>query len=145
MKLKDIKETSSDGVKIITELGSPQTAQTFDKIKETAKTVQGIMESLKDPGMVRNIENIRIMSETMENLSERMKNAVSEFKTTGIIDETKETTRFIKKKMDSISNNSDSNNSQNLKELTLAFKDTVQSIKDLADELKLTAVSASSK
>ena len=144
MKLKDIKETSSDGVKIITELGSPQTAQTFDKIKETAKTVQGIMESFKDPGMVRNIENIRIMSETMENLSERMKNAVSEFKTTGIIDETKETTRIIKKKMDSISN-SDSNNSQNLKELTLAFKDMVQSIKDLADELKLTAVSASSK
>jgi hypothetical protein len=142
MKLKDIKETSSDGVKIITELGSPQTAQTFDKIKETAKTVQGIMESFKDPGMVRNIENIRIMSETMENLSERMKNAVSEFKTTGIIDETKETTRVIKKKMDSISN---SNNSQNLKELTLAFKDMVQSIKDLADELKLTAVSASSK
>jgi hypothetical protein len=46
--------------------------------------------------------------------------------------------------MDSISN-SDSNNSQNLKELTLAFKDMVQSIKDLADELKLTAVSASSK
>ena len=144
MKLKDIKETSSDGVKIITELGSPQTAQTFDKIKETAKTVQGIMESFKDPGMVRNIENIRIMSETMENLSERMKNAVSEFKTTGIIDETKETTRVIKKKMDSISN-SDSNTSQNLKELTLAFKDMVQSIKDLADELKLTAVSASSK
>ena len=142
MKLKDIKETSSDGVKIITELGSPQTAQTFDKIKETAKTVQGIMESFKDPGMVRNIENIRIMSENMENLSERMKNAVSEFKTTGIIDETKETTRVIKKKMDSISN---SNNSQNLKELTLAFKDVVQSIKDLADEMKLTAVSASSK
>jgi hypothetical protein len=142
LKLKDIKETSSDGVKIITELGSPQTAQTFDKIKETAKTVQGIMESFKDPGMVRNIENIRIMSENMENLSERMKNAVSEFKTTGIIDETKETTRVIKKKMDSISN---SNNSQNLKELTLAFKDVVQSIKDLADEMKLTAVSASSK
>jgi hypothetical protein len=142
MKLKDIKETSSDGVKIVTELGSPQTAQTFDKIKETAETVQGIMESFKDPGMVRNIENIRIMSETMENLSERMKNAVSEFRTTGIIDETKETTRVIKKKMDSISN---SNNSQNLKELTLAFKDMVQSIKGLADELKLTAVSASSK
>ena len=117
---------------------------TENNAKETAKTVQGIMESFKDPGMVRNIENIRIMSETMENLSERMKNAVSEFKTTGIIDETKETTRIIKKKMDSISN-SDSNNSQNLKELTLAFKDMVQSIKDLADELKLTAVSASSK
>jgi hypothetical protein len=79
----------------------------------------------------------------MENLSERMKNAVSEFKTTGIIDETKETTRVIKKKMDSISN-SDSNNSQNLKELTLAFKDMVQSIKDLADELKLTVVASSS-
>src|SRR5919202_327944 len=108
MKLKDIKETSSGGVKIITELGSPHTAQTFDKIKETAKTVQVIMESFKDPGMVRNIENIRIMSETMENLSERVKNTASELKTTGIIDETKQTTRAIKKKMDSLTNNSDS-------------------------------------
>lgn len=37
-KLKDIKETASDAVEIIRELGSPDVQESLEKIREVAKT-----------------------------------------------------------------------------------------------------------
>src|SRR5919198_3596904 len=135
-KLGDIKDTTSNIVSIITELGSPDMIQSLDKIKETAKTVQGIMQSLKDPAMVKNIENMRFASESMQNAAAKMNDAVSKLKESGIIEEAKETTKSVRSKLNSFSD--DDNGSQNLKDMVITLKETIQSVKALVEEIKIT-------
>ena len=132
-KLGDIKDTTSNIVSIITELGSPDTIQSLDRIKETAKAVEGIMESLKDPGMVKNIENMRLASESMQNAAAKMNEAVSQLKESGIIEEAKETTKSVRSKLNSFSDS----DSQNLKDMVIALKEMTQSVKALVDEIKI--------
>jgi predicted transcriptional regulator len=132
-KLGDIKDTTSNIVSIITELGSPDTIQSLDRIKETAKTVEGIMQSLKDPAMVKNIENMRFASESMQNAAAKMNDAVSKLKESGIIEEAKETTKSVRSKLNSFSDS----DSQNLKDMVIALKEMTQSVKALVDEIKI--------
>jgi hypothetical protein len=58
MKLKDVKEISSDGIRFITELGSRGMTILLNKIKEIASTVQEFTDSLEDPQMVSNIKSM---------------------------------------------------------------------------------------
>src|ERR671933_168247 len=132
-KLGDIKDTTSNIVSIITELGSPDTIQSLDRIKETAKTVEGIMQSLKDPAMVKNIEKMRFASESMQNAAAKMNDAVSKLKESGIIEEAKETTKSVRSKLNSFSDS----DSQNLKDMVIALKEMTQSVKALVDEIKI--------
>ena len=132
-KLGNIKDTTSNIVSIITELGSPDTIQSLDRIKETAKTVEGIMQSLKDPAMVKNIENMRFASESMQNAAAKMNDAVSKLKESGIIEEAKETTKSVRSKLNSFSDS----DSQNLKDMVIALKEMTQSVKALVDEIKI--------
>jgi len=128
MKLKDIKEISSDSVRIITEFGSPGMTESLNTMKQIASVIQETTKSFEDPQMVENIENMRKTFEGMKDAGDRMKNVFAEVKETGIMDEAKDMA-------DSVKNMAGYNN-QNLKELINTFKDTMRSIKSLADELK---------
>jgi rubrerythrin len=128
MKLKDIKEISSDSVRIITEFGSPGMTESLNTMKQIASVIQETTKSFEDPQMVQNIENMRKAFEGTKDAGDRMKNVFAEVKETGIIDEAKDMT-------DSVKNMAGSNN-QNLKELINTFKDTMSSVKSLANELK---------
>lgn len=131
-KLKDIKETTSDAVEIIRELGTPQVQQSLDKIRETAKIAQGIIESIKDPQIIKNIENIRLTAEAMDDASMKMENMVLEIKQSGIIDETKEAIKSVRNTVNSVDNN------QNLLEMITDIREMLKSISGLLDELKIT-------
>jgi DNA repair ATPase RecN len=131
MKLKDVKEISSDGIRLITEFGSWGMTESLNKIKEIASTVQEITDSLEDPQMVSNIKSMRSTFEAVQDTGDRMKNVLEHVKETGIIDEAKNTARSVRNKTDSI------NSDQNLKELIILFKDTVRSVKSLANELRM--------
>jgi rubrerythrin len=128
MKLKDIKEISSDSVRIITEFGSPGMTESLNTMKQIASVIQETTKSFEDPQMVQNIENMRKAFEGTKDAGDRMKNVFAEVKETGIIDEAKDMT-------DSVKNMAGSNN-QNLKELINTFKDTMSSVKSLANELR---------
>ena len=54
-KLRDIKETASDAVKIIRQIGTPGVFQSFSKIKETATIANEMMQVLKSPEVVRTL------------------------------------------------------------------------------------------
>jgi DNA repair ATPase RecN len=131
MKLKDVKEISSDGIRLITEFGSWGMTESLNKIKEIASTVQEITDSLEDPQMVSNIKSMRSTFEAVQDTGDRMKNVLEHVKETGIIDEAKNTARSVRNKTDSI------NSDQNLKELIILFKDTVRSVKSLVNELRM--------
>jgi predicted nucleic acid-binding Zn-ribbon protein len=133
-KLKDIKETASDAVEIIRELGSPEVQESLEKIKETAKTAREVIESFKDPAMVTNIENIRKMTESIDSTSTRMEKVVIELKSSGILDETRETIKSAKTTMSSIGDG------KNIGELVDAIKEMLRSISGLMEELKITVV-----
>ena len=133
-KLKDIKETASDAVEIIRELGSPEVQESLEKIKETAKTAREIIESFKDPAMVTNIENIRKMTESIDSTSTRMEKVVIELKSSGILDETRETIKSAKTTMSSIGDD------KNIGEMVDAIKEMLRSISGLMEELKITVV-----
>ena len=133
-KLKDIKETASDAVEIIRELGSPEVQESLEKIKDTAKTAREVIESFKDPAMVTNIENIRKMTESIDSTSTRMEKVVIELKSSGILDETRETIKSAKTTMSSIGDD------KNIGEMVDAIKEMLRSISGLMEELKITVV-----
>ena len=133
-RLKDIKETTSDAVEIIRELGSPEMQESLEKIRDTAKVGSDIINSLKDPAMVTNIENIRKMAESFENSSVRIERVTMELKNSGILDETRETIKSAKNTISSVGD------SKNVGETMDAIKDMLRSISALVDELKLIAM-----
>jgi hypothetical protein len=130
-RLKDIKETTSDAVEIIRELGSPEIQASLEKIRDTAKVASDIINSLKDPAMVTNIENIRKMAESFENSSVRIERVTMELKNSGILDETRETIKSAKNTISSVGD------SKNMGETMDAIKEMLRSISALVDELKL--------
>jgi len=131
MKLKDIKEISFDSVRIITEFGSPGMTESLNTMKEIASVIQETTKAFEDPQMVENIENMHKAFEGMKDAGDRMKNVFAEVKETGIIDEAKNMRNSVK--------NLAGSNNQNLKEFINTintFKDTMGSVKSLANELK---------
>ena len=131
-RLKDIKETASDAVEIIRELGSPDVRESLEKIRDTASVGSEIIKSLKDPAMVTNIENIRHTAESFENTSARIERVTMELKNSGVLDETRETIRSAKNTISSVGD------SKNMGETMDAIKEMLRSISALVDELKLT-------
>ena len=84
-KLHDIKETASDAVEILREIGTPGVQETFDKIREVAVIGRDIMQLMKEPEWQRNIENMQLISQNFNQASERMDRTMKELKETGIL------------------------------------------------------------
>jgi methyl-accepting chemotaxis protein len=151
-KLHDIKETASDAVAIMRELGTPGVQESFEVIRETAKIAKEIMETMKTPEWQQNIENFRLISENMNSVSARMDRTTAGLKETGIIDDTKELINTVRSKLGSFSGGVGASgqqsaaaggegggiSSQDLKDLSTSFKEMLEAIKALAWELRLT-------
>jgi uncharacterized protein YjgD (DUF1641 family) len=129
MRLNDIKEISSDSVRLLTEFGSPGMLRSLHKIKEIASIVQEITDFIEEPQMANNIEQMRTAFETVQNAGDRIRAVSTLVNETGIINDTTNLTLCVKNKRDSESD-------QNLKELIIAFKDLTKSFKSLSDELR---------
>ena len=154
-KLHDIKETASDAVAIMRELGTPGVQESFEVIRETAKIAKEIMDTMKTPEWQQNIENFRLISENMNSVSARMDKATAGLKETGIIDDTKGLINTVRSKVSSFGGGggvgADGQQSaaaaggrgggisgQDLKDLSTSFKEMLEAIKALAWELRLT-------
>jgi hypothetical protein len=147
-KLHDIKETASDAVAIMRELGTPGVQESFEVIRETAKIAKEIMETMRTPEWQQNIENFRLISENMNSVTARMDRTTAGLKETGIIDDTKELISTVRSKMGSFGGGvgADGQQSatgggitgQDLKDLSTSFKEMLEAIKALAWELRLT-------
>jgi hypothetical protein len=153
-KLHDIKETASDAVAIMRELGTPGVQESFEVIREIAMIAKDIMETMKSPEWQQNMENIRIISENINSVSERMDRTSAGLKETGIIDDAKDLISTIRAKMGSFSDDGQQSsagegragrvgggggiNGQDLKELSTSFKEMLESVKALASELRVT-------
>ena len=142
-KLHDIKETASDAVEIMRQIGTPGVQESLDKVRATATIAKEIMESLKTPEMVKNIENIRMISENMKEASTKMQDTMKQLKETGVIEEAKELIKSAKGKIDAFGGSGEGSISgQDLRDVTTAVKDMLESIKGLVDELKMTVGSS---
>lgn len=153
-KLHDIKETASDAVAIMRELGTPGVQESFEVIREVAKIAKEIMETMKTPEWQQNMENIRLISENMNSVSARMDRTTAGLKETGIIDDAKELINTVRSKMGSFgADGGDDGGSEgqqsaaeggggisgkDLKELSTSFKEMLEAVKALASELRLT-------
>ena len=140
-KLHEIKETASDAVEIIRQIGTPGVQESLNKVKETATAVSGIIQDLKAPEMVKNIENFRLISENMNEASTKMQNTMQQLKETGVIDESTDLIKSAKGKINSFGEG-DSINGQDLREVSIATKEMFVSLKDLIMELKVTVASS---
>ncbi|MEO9319967.1 MAG: hypothetical protein ABI361_04775 [Nitrososphaera sp.] len=136
-KLHDIKETASDAVEIMRELGTPGVQETFDKIREIALIAKEITESMKTPEWQQNIENIRLVSDNFNEMSSRMESTFRELKDSGLIDRSKELMSTVKSKMDSFGGDKSNPNgeSADIKQLISSFREMLDSIKGTAEEM----------
>lgn len=137
-KLHDIKETASDAVEIMRELGTPGVQETFDKIREIALIAKDITESMKSPEWQKNLENIRLVSDNFNEMSNRMESSFKDIRDSGIIDDAQELIATIKDKMGSFGGDASQTGlgSSDIKELVTSFKEMLDSIKVTANELR---------
>ncbi len=142
-KIREIKETASDAAEIIRQFGNPGVLESLNKVKDTAKIVNEIIQSLNTPEMVRNIENFRLISENMNQVSTKIENTANQLSETGVIYEASELMKSAKDKINSFSDGGmDSINGQDLRDVTVASKEMLLSIKDLMNEMTVTFASS---
>ena len=101
MRLNDIKEISSDSVRLLTEFGSPGMIRSLHKIKEIASIVQEITDFIEEPQMANNIERMRTAFETVQKAGDRIRAVSTLVNETGIINHTTNLALCIKNKRDS--------------------------------------------
>lgn len=114
-------------------MGTPGVRESLDTAKEITHTVKEIMEIMRTPEWVRNIENISKLVEKMPDMSGKSGD--------GGFGDVKGLVQSTKKVMDDLSKDGGIKG-RDLKELTVAFKEMLESFRSLADEL--TAVAAES-
>ena len=129
-KLREIKETIIGAVEIVSQVKDREVQESFGKVMETAKVAREIIEALKTPEMVKNIENFRLISENVNNATEKMQHTVQKIEETGIIDETKELIKSAKSTMGLVNNTG-----QDLREVSVAFKEIFRSIRGAQDTI----------
>ena len=139
-KLREIKDTVSDAAEIMQQIGNPGVLESLNKVKDTAKAVNEIIRGLSTSEMVKNIENFRLISENMNETSAKMVNTVTQLCETGFMYETSELVKSAKEKINSFSIDDDPNNinGQDLRDVSIASKEMMLSIKDLVNEISLT-------
>lgn len=137
-KLKDIKDTASDAVEILRELGTPGVQESLDKAKEIAMIAKEIVETMNTPEWQQNLENIRLISDNLNRASTRFGDTMKGLEDTGIIEDARQLIKTAKAKMDFLGEDGIGN--RDLRELGTSFKEMIQSVKDLIDELKVTVV-----
>jgi len=142
-KLRDIRETASNAIEIIHEIGTPEVRSSLDKIKDTTKEVREIIQALTTPEMVKNMENIRMTAESMQDAATRMENTFKELKASGVLEEVKKTSESARNVMESFGSTG-TGGSTGAGEILQVSKETVQAVKELVEELKL-AISDSRK
>lgn len=138
-KLRDIKETASDAVAILRELGSPEVQGSLEKIRDTASTARELLEAFRQPEIVRNIENLRMMMESLDSAGRRIEGTAARLQESGIMDEARGAIRSVRVAMDSMGGDG-----SGMGEMLEAAREMLRSISGLAEELKLT-VSSSKK
>lgn len=97
-------------------------------IKQIVSTAQRITESIEDPEMKKNIENMNITIKAMRDSRDRIQNVSRELNDTHLIDEVRVITSSVKTRTDQTS-------LQDLRELIIALKGTMSSLKRLANEI----------
>jgi hypothetical protein len=145
-KLHDIKETASDAVAIMRELGTPGVQESFEVIREISVTAKEIMETMASPEWRQNMENIRFITENINSVSARMDKTSAELKETGLIDDAKELINTVRSKIGSFGGSEGQQpgapgggiSGQDLKELITSFKEMLEAVKALAWELRVT-------
>ena len=142
-KIREIKETASDAAEIIRQIGNPGVLESLNKVKDTAKIVNEIIQGLNTPEMVKNIENFRSISENMHEVSTKIENTTNQLKETGVIFEASELIKSAKGTINSFSDGEMNNiNGQDLRDVSVASKEMLLSIKDLMDEITVTFASS---
>jgi len=142
-KLHDIKETASDAVEIIRQIGTPGVQDSLNNVKETATMVNEIIQGFQSPEIVKNIENFRLISENLNEASTKMQNTMQQLRETGVIDEATDLIKSAKGKINSFDDGGEGSiNGQDLHDVSTATKEMLVSIKDLMIELKVTVASS---
>jgi methyl-accepting chemotaxis protein len=129
MMLKEIKEISSDSIRLLTEFGSPGMIRSLQKVKEIVSIVQEITEYIEEPRMANSIEHVHTAYEAMQQARDRLQTVAALVNETGLANDTTNLALSVKSRKNSESN-------QNFDEMINAFKDLTKSFKILSEELR---------
>lgn len=130
-KIREIKESLSWAVEIMSQIRTPGMQESFGKMMDTANIARDIIESLKSADMVKNIENLRAISDNISKAASRMQYTMERIDDTGIADEAKGLIRSAKGTMDLISNKS-----QDILEIGTSVKDLFRTIRTAHDSMR---------
>ena len=142
-KLRDIMGATSDAAEIMRQIGNPRVLESLDKVKDTAKIINEIIHGLNTSEMVKNIENFRLISENMNEASVKIENTVNQLRETGVISETSELIKSARGTINSFTESGlNSMNSKDIRDISVASKEMLLSIKDLVNEITVSVASS---
>jgi len=137
-KLREIKETASDAVEVVKEIGTPEFRDSLDKVRETTAEAKEIITLLQTPEMQQNIGNMRSTAEAFQSAASSMESVVKQFKGSGLGENFKHTSDMVKDAIDTVKM------LQSNKESMAEFNETIRSLRELFDEIR-TAISDSKR
>jgi uncharacterized phage infection (PIP) family protein YhgE len=137
-KLREIKETASDAVEVVKEIGTPEFRDSLDKVRQTTAEAKEIITLIQTPEMQQNITNIRSTAEAFQSAATSIENVVKQFKGSGLGDNFKHTSDMVKDAIDTVKM------LQSNKESIAEFNETIRSLRELFDEIR-TAISDSKR
>jgi len=143
-KLSEIKGTVSYAAELMRLIGNPEVMESLNKVKDTVKVVNEIIQGLNTQEMVKNIENFRMISENMSEASGKMENTMNHLRETNVMYDASDLMKSIKDKIDSFNDGSKSINGQDVRDVSIASKDMMLSVKDMVNEITL-CIEASKK
>jgi hypothetical protein len=137
-KLREIKETASDAVEVVKEIGTPEFRDSLDKVRQTTAEAKEIITLLQTPEMQQNIGNICSTAEAFQSAASSMERIVEQFKGSGLGENFKHTSDMMKDVIDTI------RMLQSNKESMAELNETIRSLRELFDEIR-TAISDSKR
>jgi len=141
-KLSEIRETASDAVVIMRQIGTPGVLESLTNVRETTSKVNQIIQGLQTPEMIKNIENFRIISENINETATKIQNITHDLKETGVFDKTTGLIDSAKKQIDSFGNGENGISGQNIHNVITSTQEMFVSIKDLVNEITKTISSS---
>jgi FtsZ-binding cell division protein ZapB len=137
-KLREIKETASDAVEVVKEIGTPEFRDSLDKVRQTTAEAKEIITLLQTPEMQQIIGDMRSTSQAFQSAASSMESVVKQFKGSGLGENFKHTSDMVKDAIDTIKM------LQSNKESMAEFNETIRSLRELFDEIR-TAISDSKR
>lgn len=138
-KLRDIRETASDAVTLVKEIGTPEVRDSLAKVRDTTVQVREIVVLLQTAEMRHTIESISSLAENLQLVSSSLEKMTSRLGSAGTAEKMNKITTLLQDMLDTLRIlGSDKEMNSEFKETLVAFRSLIEEVRTSIHDLART-------